>query len=93
MIQENIRKLTSTSPTSSSFKPVNEVFTQNVLRSHFQCAIWLSLFDPYPPIMFKILSGYMKDKTNGSLVVVMLPPNVMVCRCRTNELFSKGCYS
>ena len=93
----------SSAPKLSSLPPTNESFTQNVLRGHGQCAIWLSTPYPDPPAMDETLFGFKKDVINESLVPVTLPDNVpalppevqklMACGCSADEPCSKGACS
>ena len=81
----------SSAPKLSSLPPTNESFTQNVLRGHGQCAIWLSTPYPDPPTMDENLFGFKKDVINECLVPVTLPENVPALPPEVQKLMACGC--
>ena len=90
----------SSAPKLSSLPPTTEAFTQNVLRAHCQCAIWLSTLSPDPPNIDPANFGWKRDEDNECLVPVMLPPGIdalpkevqklMACGCQATEPCGKG---
>ena len=66
----------SSAPKLSSLPPTTEAFTQNVLRAHCQCAIWLSTLSPDPPNIDPPNFGWKRDEDNECLVPVKLPPGI-----------------
>ena len=46
-----------------SLPPTNEAFELNVMRAHFQCAIWLQAMEADPPALEPTEYGWTKPPT------------------------------
>ena len=87
-------------PKLKSLPPTNEAFELNVMRAHFQCAVWLYSLQPDPPSLDPTEYGWETDELNEMLVPMMLPKGVepiprvvlkmVACNCKAEKPCGQG---
>ena len=86
-------KLT-TAPRLLLVPPTTEAFEQNVLRAHYQCAVWKSALQHDPPDLDGTDYGSQKNEIVETLQPFMVPENVTVISKRSlkNSCLQLSCY-
>ena len=80
-------------PQLASLPPTDASFKQNVLRSHFQLAIWYGTLKQDPPDMNPLDFGWMNRDNSSRLVPVMVPPGTIMAPPALLKLTKCGCKS
>ena len=93
MDQERAPGKLSNVPNLSHLPPTSEAFLQNVLRAHYQCAVWKSclLADPDPTKVCNIINCY-----NNTLLIFFCSlgfaqySRILACSCKVAEPCKRG---
>ena len=62
-----------TAPKQMSLPSTDDSFKLNVLRAHFEAAIWRNASGGNPPTLDPLVYGWTKDSINKALFPTMLP--------------------
>ena len=71
--------------------PTSEAFKENVLRAHFQVAVWKSAPEPDPPSLDPKEYGWVRDEVTKTLTPRTLPSDVALAPPQVLELLRCGC--
>ena len=80
-------------PALKTIPPTSEAFRQNVLRAHFQIAVWKAAPLADPPSCDPTEYGWSRDETSKTLTPETLPPGIDMAPPEVLELLRCGCSS
>ena len=86
-------KARQTAPARKTLPPTKEAFSQNVKRGLLQAMIWYYAMERCPPEVDVTLSGWHKDLSNGMLVPVGIPDDVLPAHDAVLNMVKCGCSS
>ena len=78
-------------PELKTVPPTSETFKENVLRAHFQVAVWKSAPEPDPPSLDPKEYGWVHDEATKTLTPRTLPSDVALAPSEVLELLRCGC--
>jgi len=85
------KKNITAAPELNTVPPTSEAFKENVLRAHFQVAVWKSVPEPDPPSLDPTEYGWVRDEVTKTLTPRTLPSDVTLAPPEVLELLRCGC--